>query len=115
MGSSGYEWRRLVRAGGVGVGVRVFVVRVVAWGEVLAVTFLGWLTGVAVPLGSYMAAVYSGERTFLDRLFGTPERLIYKVMRVDPHKGQDWKAYAKSLIIFGATAPSVGGVKDLAR
>ena len=72
-------------------------------------TFLGWLTiflfaviltGVAVPLGSYMAAVYSGERTFLDRLFGTPERLIYKVMRVDPHKGQDWKAYAKSLIIF---------------
>jgi K+-transporting ATPase ATPase A chain len=29
-----------------------------------------------------------------------PERLLYKVLRVDPTKGQDWKAYAKSLIIF---------------
>jgi K+-transporting ATPase ATPase A chain len=73
------------------------------------VTFLGWLTILlfatiltllAMPLGRYMAAVYTGERTFLDPLFRTPERLFYKVMRVDPTKGQDWKQYAKSLIIF---------------
>jgi K+-transporting ATPase ATPase A chain len=72
-------------------------------------TFFGWLTiflfagiltALAIPLGRYMAAVYSGEHTFLDPLFRTPERLLYKVMRVDPHKEQDWKAYAKSLIIF---------------
>jgi potassium-transporting ATPase potassium-binding subunit len=72
-------------------------------------TFLGWLTivlfagiltVVAMPLGRYMAAVYSGERTFLDPLFGRPEQLLYRVMRVDPNKPQDWKAYAKSLIIF---------------
>jgi potassium-transporting ATPase potassium-binding subunit len=72
-------------------------------------TFLGWLTiigfvliltALAMPLGRYMAAVYAGERTFLDPLFKTPERLLYRVMRVDAHRGQDWKAYAKSLIIF---------------
>ncbi len=72
-------------------------------------TFLGWLTIflfvtvltlLAMPLGRYMAAVYTGERTFLDPLFRTPERLFYRVMRVDPEHGQDWKAYAKSLIIF---------------
>jgi K+-transporting ATPase ATPase A chain len=72
-------------------------------------TVLGWLTIVlflviltllALPLGRYMAAVYAGERTVLDPLFRTPERLLYKVMRVDAHRGQDWKAYAKSLIIF---------------
>ena len=72
-------------------------------------TFLGWLTivlfvlvltALAMPLGRYMAAVYAGERTILDPLFLTPERLLYKVMRVDPHREQDWKAYAKSLIIF---------------
>ncbi len=72
-------------------------------------TFSGWLTiflfvtiltVVAIPLGHYMAAVYSGERTFLDPLFRTPERLLYRIMRVDPNKEQDWKAYAKSLIIF---------------
>jgi potassium-transporting ATPase potassium-binding subunit len=72
-------------------------------------TFLGWLTifgfagiltALAVPLGGYMAAVYTGERTFMDRVMGGPERLLYKVIRVDPTRGQDWKAYAKSVIIF---------------
>ena len=72
-------------------------------------TFLGWLTifgfaailtVLAMPLGRYMAAVYAGERTFLDPLFLTPERLFYKIMRVNPERGQDWKAYAKSVIIF---------------
>jgi K+-transporting ATPase ATPase A chain len=76
-------------------------------------TFLGWLTiflfvgiltALAVPLGNYMAAVYTGERTFMDRVLGRPERLLYRVLRVDATKGQDWKAYAKSLIIF-----SLGG------
>jgi K+-transporting ATPase ATPase A chain len=62
--------------------------------------FVGVLTALAIPLGSYLAAVYSGERTVLDPLFQTPERLLYRVMRVDPQRGQDWKAYAKSLIIF---------------
>src|ERR1700730_2851995 len=72
-------------------------------------TFLGWLTiflfaGLltvfAIPVGNYLAAVYTGQRTFLDPLFRTPERLLYRVLRVDPDKRQDWKAYAKSLIIF---------------
>ncbi len=72
-------------------------------------TFLGWvtifgfaiiLTLFAIPLSAYMAAVYTGERTFLDPLLRGPERMLYKLMRVDPARGQDWKAYAKSLIIF---------------
>jgi potassium-transporting ATPase potassium-binding subunit len=72
-------------------------------------TFLGWLTIVlfcviltllAWPLGRYMAAVYTGQPTFLDPVFRLPERLFYRVMRVDPERGQDWKQYAKSLIIF---------------
>jgi K+-transporting ATPase ATPase A chain len=72
-------------------------------------TFLGWLTifgfaailtVLAMPLGRYMAAVYAGERTFLDPLFLTPERLFYKLIRADPERGQDWKSYAKSLIVF---------------
>ena len=72
-------------------------------------TFLGWLTiflfagiltALAIPLARYMAAVYTGERTFLDPVFRAPERWLYKIMRVDPSRGQDWKAYARSLIIF---------------
>jgi K+-transporting ATPase ATPase A chain len=64
--------------------------------------FAGILTATAIPLGGYMAAVYTGERTMLDPLFRTPERLLYKILRVDPHRGQDWKQYAKSLLIFSA-------------
>jgi K+-transporting ATPase ATPase A chain len=72
-------------------------------------TFLGWLTiilfaviltALAIPLGGYLANVYTGKRVFLTPIFGGPERFLYKVLRVDPLREQDWKAYAKSLIIF---------------
>jgi K+-transporting ATPase ATPase A chain len=72
-------------------------------------TFLGWLTIIlfaviltvlAIPFGTYMANVYTGKRVFLTPIFGGPERFLYKVLRVDPGREQDWKAYAKSLIIF---------------
>ncbi len=69
-------------------------------GFVLILGFAVILTVLALPLGRYMAAVYSGERTILDPLFRTPEQLLYRVMRVDPHREQDWKQYARSLIIF---------------
>ncbi len=72
-------------------------------------TFAGWLTIVlfaviltaaAFPLGQYMASVYTGKRVFLTPVLAMPERLLYKVLRVDPEHEQDWKAYAKSLLIF---------------
>jgi K+-transporting ATPase ATPase A chain len=72
-------------------------------------SFSGWftifafvvlLTLLALPLGRYMAAVYTGEHTFLDRVMRRPERLMYRAFRVDPRRGQDWKSYAKSLILF---------------
>jgi potassium-transporting ATPase potassium-binding subunit len=72
-------------------------------------TFAGWFTivafvvvvsALAFPLGTYMASVYNGERVFLSPIFATPERFLYRILRVDHERGQDWKAYAKSLIIF---------------
>jgi K+-transporting ATPase ATPase A chain len=73
------------------------------------VTFTGWLTivlfaviltALALPLGSYMAKVYTGQRVILTPLFAWPERMLYRVLQVNPKREQDWKAYAKSLIIF---------------
>jgi K+-transporting ATPase ATPase A chain len=69
-------------------------------GWLTIVLFAVILTALALPLGSYMAKVYTGERVFLTPLLGGPERLLYRIFRVDPEQGQDWKAYAKSLIIF---------------
>jgi len=73
------------------------------------VTFFGWLTiflfvtiltVLAMPLGRYLAAVYSDEHTFMDPIMRVPERFIYRVIRVDTTREQNWKQYAKSLIIF---------------
>jgi K+-transporting ATPase ATPase A chain len=69
-------------------------------GWLTIILFVTLLTAFAIPVGSYLARVYTGERTFLDPLFLVPERLAYRVLHVDPNKGQDWKQYARSLIIF---------------
>ena len=68
------------------------------WGQI--VLFVVVLVGLAVPLGNYMARVYTGERVFLTRLVAGPERLLYRAIRVSPEHGQDWKAYARSLLTF---------------
>ena len=40
--------------------------------------FVALLTAIAAPLGRYMAAVYGGERTFLDPVLGRAERGLYR-------------------------------------
>jgi len=69
-------------------------------GWLTIVMFVGILTGLALPLGRYMAVVYTGGRTALDPVFGAPERMLYRLIRVDPGRGQDWRAYARSTIVF---------------
>jgi K+-transporting ATPase ATPase A chain len=73
---------------------------VTATGWLTIVLFAVILTGVALPLGQYMASVYTGKRVFLSPIVAGPERLLYRVFRVDPKREQDWKGYAKSLLIF---------------
>jgi len=54
------------------------------------------------PLGLYMAKVYQGESTFLDRLIRPLEHLIYRLIGIKPDDEMDWKSYAISLLIFSA-------------
>src|SRR5665647_367963 len=62
--------------------------------------FCGALVAVMPLLGNYMAGVFRNERVFLTPVVGGFERLTYRILRVDPARGQDWKAYGKSLIVF---------------
>ena len=48
----------------------------------------------AKPLGSFMAKVYQGEHTFLDRVLGPVERFIYRLSGVKPDEDMNWKTYA---------------------
>jgi K+-transporting ATPase ATPase A chain len=56
----------------------------------------------AKPLGSYMALVYQGERTFLDRILGPVERLIYRISGVHPEQEMNWITYTIALLVFSA-------------
>jgi len=69
-------------------------------GWLTIILFVVILTALAFPIGTYMSRVYTGERVFLSPIFAGPERFLLSLMRVDHERGQDWKSYAKSLIIF---------------
>jgi potassium-transporting ATPase potassium-binding subunit len=62
--------------------------------------FVVVLVALTKPVGIYMARVFSNQRVFLTPVLGPIERFTYKVLRVQPEEGQDWKGYARSLIVF---------------
>src|SRR6195256_5252608 len=62
--------------------------------------FVAVVVALTPPLGAYMARVYRNERVFLSPVLGGAERLTYRVFGVDPNRKQDWKAYARTLIVF---------------
>jgi len=63
--------------------------------------FLGLLVAITKPLGSYMAAVFEGKRTFLSRPLGPVERIIYRLCGINPAMDQRWTAYAGACLAFG--------------
>jgi K+-transporting ATPase ATPase A chain len=63
--------------------------------------FVVVLVALVKPVGIYLARVFTGERLFLTPVFGRVERGTYRLLRVKPgEEGQDWKQYARSLIVF---------------
>jgi len=71
-----------------------------AAGILQIVLFSAVLTAGAIPLGAYMARVYSFERTWLDPVLGPIERTIYKICCVDPKQEQHWTQYAFACLAF---------------
>ncbi|MGZ3494480.1 MAG: potassium-transporting ATPase subunit KdpA [Thermodesulfobacteriota bacterium] len=55
---------------------------------------------VTKPLGVYMTRIFSGEKTFLGRVFGPLERLIYRICRIGEHEEQHWTAYTAAMLMF---------------
>jgi len=74
-------------------------------------TLTGWLQialvlalvlACVLPLGRYMADVFSGGRTFLSPVIGPVERGFYRLCGVDPVAEQDWLSFTLAMLTFSA-------------
>jgi K+-transporting ATPase ATPase A chain len=63
--------------------------------------FLLIVTLLVRPMGGYLARVFAGERTWLDRVLRPLERTIYRLAGIDPTVEMEWKAYAGCFVAFG--------------
>lgn len=52
------------------------------------------------PLGSYMARVFSRERTLLDPVLRPIERAIYRVCGIDPDSEMRWTTYTVTMLLL---------------
>jgi potassium-transporting ATPase potassium-binding subunit len=71
-----------------------------AQGWLQLAVFLVLLTALVPVLGGYLARVLQGERVLLTPVLGPVERLGYRLFRVRAGEGQDWRAYARSVLAF---------------
>ncbi|MFH1021524.1 MAG: potassium-transporting ATPase subunit KdpA [Pseudomonadota bacterium] len=52
------------------------------------------------PLGTFMARVYNGERTFLSPALAPCESLFYRICRVEQNGEMGWQRYAYAMLLF---------------
>jgi K+-transporting ATPase ATPase A chain len=63
--------------------------------------FCGLVWALTKPVGLYLVRVLEPDgRTWLDRPLRPVERLVYRILRTVPGQQQDWKQYARSLLLF---------------
>ncbi|MGE0227024.1 MAG: potassium-transporting ATPase subunit KdpA [Dehalococcoidia bacterium] len=70
----------------------------VHWGQLALYTTLLLLA--AKPLGSYMAAVYEGRRTWLHPVMRPLETAVYRLSGVREESEQDWRRYLFAILAF---------------
>ncbi len=67
-----------------------------AWLQFAA--YLALLTGLAVPLGHYMARVYTGEARLAQRVLAPVERVLYRLLGIDPGREMGWREYTLAVL-----------------
>jgi potassium-transporting ATPase potassium-binding subunit len=71
-------------------------------GWVQIAVYVAVLTALTPLIGAYMTRVYRGERVLLSPVLGPLECLVYRLLRVNPAAGQNWKEYARSVLVLSA-------------
>jgi K+-transporting ATPase ATPase A chain len=68
------------------------------WAQIALFTTV--IVFITKPLGAYMTAVFSGERTLLHRALGPVERVLYRIGGVNERQEQGWVAYTIAMLVF---------------
>ena len=72
-------------------------------------TFWGWaqiaivlvvVTLLVRPVGAYIHSVFEGRKTFLDPVLGPVERLLFRMLGIDPDKEMGWVGYVVRLLLL---------------
>ena len=64
------------------------------------ILFFGVLLLLIKPVGTFMARVYQGERTFLSPVLLPCETLFYRICGVKKDEEMGWKRYALAMVLF---------------
>jgi len=54
----------------------------------------------AVPLGKYMANVFSGNGSFLDRVMNPVEKFLFRFSGIDPTREMNWKQHMTAMLLI---------------
>jgi K+-transporting ATPase ATPase A chain len=76
----------------------VFGLRMTDW--VQLILFFVVLACLIVPVGGFIAKVYTGERTFISPILDPVERWILSASGVNSSEEMDWKMFAVAMMIF---------------
>jgi K+-transporting ATPase ATPase A chain len=75
---------------------------IAGWAQI--VLFLVVLTALTPLIGGYMARVYGHEPVVLDRVLGPAERGFLGLLGTRADAEQDWRGYARSVLLFSAAS-----------
>ena len=66
--------------------------------------FLVVILLITKPLGIFMSRVFSGEKTFLDRVLRPIEKLVYRLTGVNEKHEMRWTEYAIAMLLFSGVS-----------
>ena len=67
--------------------------------EIIGIIFLFLVTVLlAIPLGKYIANVYSGDKTLLDFVFNPIEKFFFRISGIETTKEMNWKQHLYALL-----------------
>ncbi|OPZ87521.1 MAG: Potassium-transporting ATPase A chain [bacterium ADurb.Bin429] len=74
------------------------------WGIGQCLLFILVVLALTKPMGAYMAHVYAGENTLLDPILRPLERLLYRVVGIDPNREMRWTSYTLAFLAFSVVS-----------